>query len=199
MLKLLQIGITGGIGSGKSLVSRIFQCFGTPVYDADSRAKYLMTTDGNLITDIKKEFGELSFGSDGSLNRAYLSDVVFNNPVKLSKLNSLVHPRVAEDYRHWVEIHKGHRYILKEAALLFESGSRQTLDKIIVVVAPEVLRIERVKQRDNRPESQIREIIQQQMPDERKQELADFIIKNDETELVIPQVLALHKRFTNEN
>jgi dephospho-CoA kinase len=188
-----QIGITGGIGTGKSLVCRIFQCFGVPVYDADSHAKELMTTDGILISNIKKEFGELSYNTDGSLNRNYLSLRVFNDAEQLSKLNQLVHPRVAIDYKRWVDKKVGAQYVLKEAALLFEAGSNQQLDKVIVVTAPETLRIQRVLKRDrHRTEAQVKSIVENQMPEEEKMRRADFIVSNDETVLLIPQVVELH-------
>ena len=188
-----QIGITGGIGTGKSLVSRIFQCFGIPVYDADSHAKELMTTDGILISNIKKEFGELSYNSDGSLNRNYLSLRVFNDAEQLKKLNELVHPRVGIDYRRWVDSETDVPYVLKEAALLFEAGSNQQLDKVIVVQAPENIRIKRVLMRDrHRTEEQVRSIVKNQMPEEEKMKRADFIVRNDETVLLIPQVVELH-------
>jgi dephospho-CoA kinase len=192
----LQIGITGGIGSGKSLVCKIFHCLGVPVYDADSHAKGLMTTDGILVSEIKKEFGELSYNIDGSLNRAYLSHTVFNDTKQLEILNRLVHPRVGADYRHWVEQHKNHPYVLKEAALLFESGSHRSLDKVIVVYAPEELRIQRVLRRDkHRSADQVLAIIQNQMSEEEKMKKADYKIRNDEALLLIPQVLELHQRF----
>ena len=188
-----QIGITGGIGTGKSLVCRIFQCFGVPVYDADSHAKELMTTDGILISNIKKEFGDLSYNTDGSLNRNYLSLRVFNDAEQLKKLNKLVHPRVAIDYKRWVDNKVGARYVLKEAALLFEAGSNQQLDKVIVVTAPETLRIQRVLKRDHhRTEAQVKSIVENQMPEEEKMRRADFIVRNDETVLLIPQVVELH-------
>lgn len=188
-----QIGITGGIGTGKSLVCRIFQCFGVPVYDADSHAKELMTTDGILISNIKKEFGELSYNTDGSLNRNYLSLRVFNDAEQLRKLNQLVHPRVAIDYKRWVENKVGAKYVLKEAALLFEAGTYQQLDKVIVVTAPEDLRIKRVLKRDrHRSEAQVKSIVENQMPEEEKMKRADFIVNNDETVLLIPQVLEVH-------
>ena len=191
----LQIGITGGIGSGKSLISKIFHCLSIPVYDADSRAKYVMTTDGILIQDIKKEFGELSF-EDGVLNRNYISKVVFENPEKLARLNELVHPRVADDYKRWVGEQSDHPYVLKEAALLFESGSHKMLDKLIFVSASEDLRIKRVLKRDpHRTRSQVEDIIKNQMPDSEKIKLADFVTTNNETELIIPQVLKLDKQF----
>ncbi len=194
----MQIGITGGIGSGKSLVSKIFSALGIPVYDADSHAKSLMTTDQILVSQIRKEFGDLSYHADGTLNRVYLAQHVFNDQSRLDRLNSLVHPRVASDYEQWTKLHLDKPYVLKEAALLFEAGSNKTLDKIIVVAAPEELRIQRVLKRDaHRTVEQIRAIVGKQMPDDKKRELADFIVVNDETQLVIPQVLALHKVFTS--
>ena len=191
----LQIGITGGIGSGKSLVCKIFQCLGVPVYDADSRAKALMTTDGILISQIKKEFGNLSYNTDGTLNRKHIGEAAFGNPEKLKTLDSIVHPRVAANYAQWVS-EQSHPYVIKEAALLFEAGSYKTLDKIIVVSAPEHLRIKRVVVRDpNRTEQMVKDIIRNQMPDSEKTERADFVVMNDESQLVIPQVLRLHQIF----
>lgn len=192
----LQIGITGGIGSGKSLVSRIFSCLGIPVYDADSHAKALMTTDGILVEQIKKEFGQLSYHGDGSLNRKYISEVVFRNPEKLKKLNNLVHPRVGADYQQWVSRHAESPYVIKEAALMFESGSSNMMDNILMVNAPEELRISRILARDkHRTEANVKDIIRNQMAEEKKLELADFVIQNNEQELIIPQVLHLHQVF----
>lgn len=192
----LQIGITGGIGSGKSLVCKIFQQLSIPVYDADSHAKRLMTTDGILISAIKKEFGDLSYHPDGGLDRLYLANHVFSDENKLALLNSLVHPRVKVDYEQWVKKHHSCRYVIKEAALLFEAGSDKELDKIIVVHAPEDLRINRVIKRDeHRTVDQIKAIVEKQMPEDEKLKRADFIIVNDETQLLIPQVLQLHEQF----
>lgn len=155
-----------------------------------------MTTNGILVQDIKKEFGELSFNSDGTLNNQYLAEVVFSDPEKLAVLNSLVHPRVAEDYQQWVDAHRDCSYVIKEAALLFESGSDQALDEVILVYAPEDLRIRRVKARDKgRSEDQIRNIIKRQMPEDEKLKRAHAVIRNDETQLVIPQVLELHEKY----
>lgn len=193
---MLQIGITGGIGSGKSLVTKIFACLGIPVYDADSRARALMSSDMILIDAIKQTFGAQSYFDGGDLNRDYLSKTVFNDPAKLAAMNGLVHPAVARDYTRWSNEHKSHRYLIKEAALLFEAGSYKTLDKIIVVQAPEALRIARVQKRDpHRDEQKIKDIIRNQMAEEEKLRRADFIVKNDETVLVIPQVLSLHQQF----
>jgi dephospho-CoA kinase len=190
------MGITGGIGSGKSLVCKIFACLGIPVYDADSHAKDVMTTDGILISQIKKEFGDLSYQRDGTVNRDYLSKVVFNDSRRLEILNSLVHPRVGVHYGQWVEEHKDHPYVLKEAALLLEAGSYRSLDKIIVVYAPLELRIHRVLKRDtHRTREQVEAIINKQMPEEEKMQHADAVIRNDEQTLIVPQVLDLHHRF----
>ena len=196
MNKPLQIGITGGIGSGKSLVCKIFSHLGAPVYDADSHAKELMTTDGILISEIKKEFGDLSYHADGSLNRVYLANYVFHDPVKLERLNRLVHPRVEADYLKWVSKNAAHPYVIKEAALLFEAGSYKSLDRIIVVSAPEALRVRRVLSRDaHRTVEQIKAIVEKQMPEDEKLKRADHIVVNDETELVVPQVVRLHEEF----
>lgn len=192
----LQVGITGGIGSGKSLVCKLFTLLGVPVYDADSHAKALMTTDGILVSQIKKEFGDLSYHTDGGLNRKWLADHVFSNEAQLAKLNSLVHPRVAVNYDEWLKQHKDHSYVLKEAALLYESGSYRLLDKIVVVSAPESIRQQRVLKRDaHRTVEQFKGIVEKQLPEDEKLRRADYIIKNDDATLLIPQVLKLHDEF----
>jgi dephospho-CoA kinase len=195
----LQIGITGGIGTGKSVVCSVFKCLNVPVYDADSRAKYVMTTDGILISDIKKEFGDLSFDKEGRLNRKYLGEKVFSDKTKLDRLNALVHPRVALDYEQWVRKNSSAKYVLKEAALLFESGSYKLLHKIIVVDSPIELRMTRVLSRDaHRTAQQVEEIMKNQLDEEVKLKRADYIIKNDEKNFLITQVLALHRLFIQQ-
>lgn len=195
-MRPLQIGITGGIGSGKSMVCKIFGCLGIPVYDADSRAKSIMTTDGILVEQIKKEFGSLAYDAVGGLNRSYLSSAVFGNAEKLKKLNDLVHPRVALDGDQWTAEQVGKKYVVREAALLFESGSYKKMDKIIVVTAPEPLRVKRVLERDKqRTEEEVLKIIRNQLNEEEKVKRADFVVRNDETELLVPQVINLHQKF----
>ncbi|MEQ9592244.1 MAG: dephospho-CoA kinase [Cyclobacteriaceae bacterium] len=195
----MQVGITGGIGTGKSLICKVFACLGVPIYDADSRAKLLMTTDTILVDLIRKEFGNLSYHPDGSLNREHLREV-FKEPLLLEKLNKLVHPRVGQDYLNWTLQHVGSQYVIKEAALLIESGSAEGLDKLIVVTAPLELRVKRVLIRDpHRTKNEIELIVSNQMSDVDKLERADFVITNDETKLVIPQVLELHERFMAMN
>lgn len=196
---MMQVGITGGIGTGKSTVCRIFQCLGISVYDADSRAKALMTTDGILQEQIRNEFGSLSFDSEGKLNRQYLASMVFHNPSQLARLNALVHPRVRADYDAWVGAQTG-PYVIREAALMYESGADRTVDFMIVVTAPEALRISRIKSRDpHRQEEDIRAIMSRQWPENKKTAKADAVIVNDETTSVIQQVLKLHERFTYGN
>lgn len=196
MVKPLQIGITGGIGVGKSTVSKIFSVLGVPTYDADSRAKAVMTTDGILVESIKKEFGTLSFSIQGELNREYLAKAVFGDEQRLKKLNALVHPRVAVDYENWLREQSSAPYVLKEAALLIESGSYKTLDYLMLVTAPEEVRIGRVLMRDkHRSIEQIKEIIKNQLSEAEKLKLADFTVNNDGTHSLIEQVLKLHEHF----
>jgi dephospho-CoA kinase len=196
--KPLEIGITGGIGSGKSTVAHIFAVLGAPIYDADSRAKYLMAHNEPLKKSIQETFGKESYHEDGSVNRAYLASQVFNDEQKVKQINALVHPKVAEDYITWVQEHADKPYVIREAALMIESGSHKFLDKLITVFAPEDIRIKRVKARDpQRSETEIKAIINKQLPEEEKLRLADYIIYNNDTQAVIPQVLALHKVFTS--
>jgi dephospho-CoA kinase len=198
--KPFQIGITGGIGSGKSIICKIFTCLGVPVYDADSRAKSIMTTDGILIAQIKKEFGDLAYLSDGSLDRAYLSRVIFENQEKRNLLNQMVHPRVAADTERWLDQNQEATYVVREAALLIESGAYLRVDKVLLVTAPEELRIKRVLARDpHRLREEIRKIIATQIPEEEKKKVADVVVYNDETQLLVPQILQLHNQFLKLN
>lgn len=188
--------MTGGIGSGKSLVCRLFSLLGAPVYAADDRAKWLMAHDEALRARLVEAFGAETYDADGHLHRAHLAARVFNDPARLETLNALVHPRVATDYAAWVATHRHAPYVLKEAALLYEAGSYRTLDAVLVVHADEALRIGRVRRRDpHRDEAQIRHIMAQQWPEAEKVRRADHLIRNDGTVLVIPQVLALHAAF----
>ena len=197
-MEVFRVGITGGIGSGKSTVARIFSTLNIPVYDADSHAKNLMTTDKILVAEIIREFGTLSYQSDGALDRKFLAEVVFNDPGKLSRLNSLVHPRVDLDFENWVSRQAlSAPYVLKEAALLFNSEASKKLNKIIVVAAPTEVRIERIRRRDGRTDDQIKKIINQQMDQQEMEQRADYIIRNDGSELVIPQVLRIHQTLIN--
>ncbi len=194
MSKPLKVGITGGIGAGKSIVSQIFEVLGIPVYDADSRAKWLMNNDSDIRKAIIHLFGNESY-TEGALNRAFIARKTFHNKEKLDELNAIVHPAVGDDYIHWEKAQKS-PYSLKEAALLYEAGSYKQLDLVIVVSAPEALRIKRVLKRDpQRTSEDIKAIISKQWPQEKKDSLADFVIFNDDVRLVIPQVLSIHEKI----
>jgi dephospho-CoA kinase len=190
----LLVGLTGGIGSGKSTVAKVFEILGVPVYYADDRAKWLMSNNQDLKSQISKEFGIQSY-LEGNLNRSYLAETVFSDPEKVAKINSLVHPVVALDFKEWASIQKS-PYVLKEAALIFETEGHKQLDAVINVSSPLRIRISRILMRDpHRSEEQINHIIDQQMPDEAKNELADFVIKNVDNKLLIPQVLKIHEQL----
>jgi dephospho-CoA kinase len=195
----LQIGITGGIGSGKSLITRVFATLGILIYDADSRARWLMTHHIKLRQEIETQFGSAAYLPDGALNRAFMAAQVFNNTEQLTRINALVHPLVGEDYATWVTAHPHAPYLLKEAALMYESNSYRLLHHTITVYAPLDLRIRRVLQRDpHRTVQGVKDIIAKQLSEEERLSRADFVIYNDETRLVLPQVLALHEKFVEK-
>ena len=191
----LWIGITGGIGSGKSTVSKIFQLLGIPVYASDDRAKWLMAYDAELKSQICSAFGDQSYLADGGVNRSFLAEKIFSDPEKVEQINALVHPAVGRDFKTWAE-DQATPYVLKEAALLFETGSYKELDKVINVSSPLKIRMARVLARDtHRNEDQVNQIMNRQMPDEEKNELADYIVKNTDNKLLIPQVLEIHRKL----
>lgn len=191
----LLVGITGGIGSGKSTVCKLFTLLGIPVYTADDRAKWLMSHEPQLKEKILTSFGTESYTSNGELNRGYLAETVFSNPEKVAALNALVHPAVGKDFADWVG-QQNAPYLIKEAALLFETGAAKELDYVINVSSPLRVRMARVLLRDpQRTEEQVNQIINQQLPDEEKNELADFSIKNTDNKLLLPQVIALHEQL----
>lgn len=192
---MLKIGITGGIGSGKSTVCRIFELLGIPVFYADAAAKEIMHTDNELKAGIIAAFGIKSFSDEGLLNRKFIADIVFYDQKALETLNALVHPAVFRAFDNWLIKHKSAPYIIKEAALLFESGSDKMCTHTILVEAPEALKIDRVISRDHITEEEVRLRMARQLPDAEKEQIANFIILNDEQSLVIPQVLKLHEYF----
>lgn len=194
---MLKIGITGNIGSGKTTVSKLFELMGIPVFYADDAAKILMVTDEVLMAGIKQTFGAESYRDDKTLNRKHIADIVFNDETQLAKLNALVHPAVFKAFDSWAEqeVKDGVPYVLKEAAVLFESSSYKFCDKTIMVTAPLELRIKRVMHRDGITRQEVLNREARQFTEEKKIQLADYVIKNDESELVIPQVLKLHELF----
>ena len=195
---MLRIGITGGIGSGKSIASRVFQALGVPVYDADTRARWLMENAGALQDEVRAAFGASTYDESGRLNRPALAAAVFHNPERLAQLNALVHPHVGTDFEQWATAAQAasHAYVLKEAALLFEAGSYRQLDRIITVYAPEAVRVARVLRRDSqRSVAEVHAIMAKQLSEDEKRRLANHLLVNDDVQPMLPQVLALHAEF----
>ncbi len=195
---MLKIGITGGIGSGKSTVSKIFEVLGIPVYYADEEAKKLMNEDEDLKEKLTAIFGKDTYAGN-QLNRAYLAGAVFNNPQQLAKLNSIVHPATIAAADKWMTKHSTAQnipYAIKEAALIFESGSQEFLDKVIGVYAPAAVRINRVMKRDSITREQVIARMDKQLNETIKMRLCDYVITNNEQELLIPQVIAVHEQLT---
>jgi len=189
---ILRAGITGGIGSGKTTVCRLFETLGIPVYYADYWAKWLLENDSDLVAGVKKEFGAEAY-LDGKYNRPFIANIVFNDPEKLAALNALSHPALEKHSRQWHAEQSGVPYTLKEAAVMIESGSHRFLDVLIVVTAPEDLRVQRVMERDGMEAEVVRKRMANQMPETEKTKLADFVIDNDGVHALIPQVWAIHQ------
>lgn len=188
------VGITGGIGSGKSTVAHLFEIMGYPIYYADIRSKWLMNNDPKIKEQLIATFGKKVY--PGALDRQALAAIVFNDKDALAKLNKISHPAVEQDFRRWCEEQKS-PILFKEAAILFESGSYKNVDKTICVVAPETIRVSRVMRRDGVSAKQVQERIKNQWSDEKKIGLADYVIQADEREMVIPQAIAILQRLKN--
>ena len=190
---MLRIGLTGGIGSGKTTVANVFETLGIPVYYADDKAKHLMNNDSVLKASIIQHFGSDSY-KNGELDRKYLAAIVFNDKEKLAILNSLIHPITIRDAYEWMT-QQTSPYVIKEAALLFESGAAEQLDFVIGVYAPQHIRVQRVIKRDHQPVKEIMKRISRQIDEEMKMKLCNFIITNNDHHLVIPQIIELDKKF----
>lgn len=188
-----KVGITGGIGSGKTFICKIFEALGINIYYADERARWLQNHDAALMQGIQDAFGKESYKNE-QLNRHFLASRVYADPTQLAILNNLVHPRVADDYYQWLVQHQNEAYTLKEAALLFETGSYQQLDTIINVSASQTVRTTRVLQRDShRSLAQVNAIMDQQYTDSQRSDLADYTIENNGDTLVLPTVVQVHQ------
>ncbi|GAB3024907.1 dephospho-CoA kinase [Spirosoma pulveris] len=196
----LQIGVTGGIGSGKSVVCAVFKALGIPVYEADERAKWLTEHDPILKADIQRVLGADAYTPTGRYNRGWVASQVFADPALLAALNAVIHPRVFTDTAAWVNEHADKPYVVKEAALMNQrAGDGNTLNKIIVVWAPVALRIQRIRKRDpHRSDAEIQNIIDRQLSDEARLRLADYSVTNDETQLLLPQIIRLHEDFLQQ-
>ncbi|WP_185095050.1 dephospho-CoA kinase [Daejeonella oryzae] len=192
---MLKIGITGGIGSGKTTACKVFEVLGIPVFYADIVAKSIMLTDNILKENLIEAFGPETYFPDGQLNRTYISKIVFNDETQLRLLNSIVHPAVFRSFDQWVLLQQNVPYVLKEAALLFESGSYKMSDYNILVISPEPLKIQRIIERDHITEAEVRLRMDKQLSDKQKEKLADFILYNDEEQLMLTQILNLHEQL----
>ena len=188
-----KVGLTGGIGVGKTYVSKIFQKMGIPIFNADEQAKKCMVDDANLKEAVQLAFGENMY-LKGVLQKEALAKIVFKNTEALAKLNALVHPIVKQKFEDWC-IMQSTSMVIKEAAILFESDAHVGLDAVVCVSAPEKLRISRVQKRDGNSVEQIQSRMSKQMPQTEKEELADFLIVNDQVQLLLPQVLAIIKEM----
>ena len=190
-----KIGITGSIGSGKTYVSKVFESLGIPVFNADNEAKKIMSCSFDLINSIKNEFGDDIYDKY-SLNKRKLASIVFSDSKKLKKLNSLVHPFVKQEFLNWCKKQRS-PYVIKEAAILFESNSYKELDSVICISAPKNLRIDRVKARDGFKDYEINNRMKNQFSQEEKENLSDYIVVNDEKELLLPQIISIHEKLIN--
>ncbi|KKX47250.1 dephospho-CoA kinase [Sphingobacterium kitahiroshimense] len=189
----IKVGIAGGIGSGKTIICHVFKVLGIPVYNADLEAKLIMNKSDQVRLAVMQEFGDEAY-SNGVLNRAFLAAQVFNDAAKLAQLNRIVHPAVIQAAEDWADAQTA-PYSLKEASILFESGSYKKVDYSILVTAPIEIRIARVMERDQVTREQVLARMNNQMSDEEKTKLADFVIINDGITPIIPQVMALHHQF----
>ena len=193
-----QIGVTGGIGAGKSTICKIFKTLKVPVYHTDDRAKWLMNNQEWLKKQIVSKFSKNAYRGQ-ELDRQYLANHVFHQQEQLNLLNSMVHPIVAQDYHQWVRSHQNAPYLIKETALVFETGNHRDMDKVIVVIADEATRIDRVLKRDpERDKVQIKAIMAKQIPVTEATHKADYVLRNDGLSLVLPKVLELHRLFSSK-
>jgi len=195
---MLKIGLTGGIGSGKTTVGEVFAELGVPVYVADKLGRRLMEEDAAVRASVRALFGENAY-TDGALNRRYIGSIVFEDKRLLRQLNSIVHPAVHKDFQEWTLHFDDRSYVLEEAAVLFESGAAERMDYTVFVKAAEETRINRVMRRDGITREQVEARIRHQWDDERKENLADFIIYNENDSMILPQIVDLHNKFLELN
>lgn len=187
---MVKVGVTGNIGSGKSVVCKVFEHLGIPVFYADEQGKRLMTENEEVVSQVTELFGPEAY-TNGSLNREFIASQVFDNPAKLAELNAIVHPAVGNAFDQWSE-QQNAPYCIEEAAILFESGGADRMHANIIVTAPEELRISRVIERDGVDRMAVESRMKNQWPESQKVDLADYAISNGDSDMVIPQVLEVH-------
>jgi dephospho-CoA kinase len=191
---MLKVGLTGNIGSGKSLVAKIFSILGIPVYNSDNESKKFLESE-EVKTTIIKNFGSEILFADGAIDRRKLGNIVFSDPSSLNTLNSILHPLVIKDFTQWCLSNRDQKYIIQETAILFESGYYRQFDKTIQVICSPEIAIERVIQRDKSTREEVLKRMQFQFEDSKKAAIADYVILNDGSELIIPQIQAIHKKL----
>ncbi|MFW6289522.1 MAG: dephospho-CoA kinase [Mariniphaga sp.] len=194
----LVVGITGGIGSGKSTVCGVFRLLGIPVFEADAVARQLMNTDTGIKEGLTGMFGHQIYTTDGRLNRQMLADELFSDDQTRKKVNELVHPVVRNEFYKFAGQNKAMTYVIYEAAILFEGGFHEKMDFSILVAAPEEQRLSRVMERNGITEQSVRERMKSQWPEEKKRELADLCLENDNRHMIIPEIIALDKKLKND-
>lgn len=195
---MLKIGLTGGIGSGKTLVGSVFNELGVPVYEADIAARRLMESEESVIRGVIDLLGGQAY-SEGRLNRSFIAEKVFSNDKLLKELNGIVHPAVRKDFDRWTRQFATSPYVIEEAAILFESGGAAMMDFTVFVKADVATRITRVMERDQVTEMEVKQRIARQMDDREKERLADFVIINDNDSMILPQIVDLHNKFLKLN
>ncbi len=191
----LTVGITGGIGSGKTTVCRFFEILGTPVFEADKAGKRLLDTHPKVKKEMIDLFGEDIYTSDGTINRKKLAGIIFNDQFYLSRVNELVHPAVREEFFRWLKDHHHFPYVVHEAAILFESGFYKLMDFTLLVTAPEKERIKRVMERNQISKKKIKERMSHQFSEKKKARMADVVLLNDNTHLIIPEIIEIDKKL----
>ena len=190
----IKVGITGGIGSGKSTVCEVFKLLGVPVFEADAVAKQLQNANQKIKDELIRLFGKDIYTREGVVDRKKLADIIFNDDLKLAKVNELIHPFVREEFKNWLK-KQDSAYIVHEAAILFESGFYKMMDFTILVLAPKEQRIERIMKRDGISREIIMQRITKQWDEEEKQKLASFVINNDHQNLIIPEIIKIDKNL----
>lgn len=191
---MIQLGVTGGIGSGKTTVCKVLEQFGIPVYNADEEAKKLLDSKA-IGQKVIQAFGNNILHTSGTIDRKKLATLVFEDEQKLAVLNSIIHPALAIHYSEWLSSKKKYSLVVKEAAILFESGSYKGMDKIVSVYAPQELRIKRAMQRTNASRSEIMSRIKKQLPEKEKMKRSDFVLYNDEKKMLLPQLILMLKQL----
>ncbi|MBU8891735.1 MAG: dephospho-CoA kinase [Bacteroidales bacterium] len=192
---MIKIGLTGGIGSGKTIISEVFKRLSIPVFNADNEAKIILNTDNEVIQEVKNNFGDIY--NEQGINRTKLASIIFNDKSALDKMNALIHPKVLESFYSWLNKQSNALYVIKEAAILFESSAYKELDFTINVHASELIRINRVIKRDNTTIEKVKSRMKNQLSDDERIKLADFTIYNDGNKMILPQILEIHNKILN--